>query len=346
MDHKATHQHLDDARAELSRRLRGSVDDDIWAYLVQKRWPQDVLTGEGTYEELVQEYRELSALRRRRRTGATTRREIPPDQRLKAIAARLGAEAAEDSLVRSFRDEVLKGRLIAPQEVASWIEAQAAAEGEPTPFLHVPLPPGHEVRWGGQRWPGRERFWPDPPLTISQDRPATGFEHEQLVYPLEDGTEGRIFVHHGGVLSRLRSEAYQVASAYGWREAQGVLFVLTGIVPEIPRATASYTIWLAWPGFDRIKLDLDATLSAGYVARLWRQLRREFPLRKRIRRYRAISEKHVRLAEFYGHASGPWRDRLRAWNEAYPDWAYSEVRNFARDCRHAWRRIFEEEEER
>jgi hypothetical protein len=34
-----------------------------------------------------------------------------------------------------------------------------------------------------------------------------------------------------------------------------------------------------------------------------------------------------------------WASRLAAWNRAHPDWAYTEVSNFTRDCLQAQRRL-------
>jgi hypothetical protein len=39
------------------------------------------------------------------------------------------------------------------------------------------------------------------------------------------------------------------------------------------------------------------------------------------------------------HADKPWAERLRLWNERFPDWAYGAVSNFSRDAGVAQRRL-------
>lgn len=53
-----------------------------------------------------------------------------------------------------------------------------------------------------------------------------------------------------------------------------------------------------------------------------------------------MSEKHAALGEFAAlDPERPWIERMGDWNERFPDWRYSDVRNFARDARHALERV-------
>jgi hypothetical protein len=75
------------------------------------------------------------------------------------------------------------------------------------------------------------------------------------------------------------------------------------------------------------------------VAEVYQQHRR----RLLSRRPRQLGEKSLALARFVAEADPElkWRDRLNAWNAAYPVWAYTpeNVRNFYRDAVAAQQRL-------
>ena len=79
---------------------------------------------------------------------------------------------------------------------------------------------------------------------------------------------------------------------------------------------------------------------------LYRRARTNLPFRQG-QRYRSMESKAVALAEFFDTMQeGSWKDRMKTWNAEHsdPKWQYTEIRNFARDCKHAARRLFGEED--
>ena len=61
-----------------------------------------------------------------------------------------------------------------------------------------------------------------------------------------------------------------------------------------------------------------------------------------------MSEKHLRLAEFYrGGKDKTWVALMEDWNENQEqdktEWGYREPQNFARDCKSAWKRLMGED---
>jgi len=348
-----------EVRKLLDRRLGHAARDDIWSDLIRREWVDGVLSDRGLMKELVDEYRAVErafpAGRRRMSATPSPPREpqyVEPDERLKALSRRLARLAAEEPAIVAFRAEVLGGQLLAPEDVAAWVKSQAEADGESTLYLgDVAVPPGHTVERG--REAGRLRVWVTPPLTLSKETPARSAGGGFLVYAVPgQRAVFRVPVAHGGTLDRLRRLSERLAGSYGWEgdtgKAQAALFVLTGQPPLIPRATITWHIDLGSPVEGRITLDLDPTLGPAAVAKLYWQAREQFPLRRRSHRYRPMTEKHARLAE-WADKEGSWRERMEGWNRACPedhaDWHYSDPRNFARDVTHAARRLYGEEAE-
>ena len=338
-----------EVRNLLERRLGHAARDDIWGDLVRREWVDGVLSDRGLVGELLEEYRAVERqfpAGRRTTPSEPTKREIGPDTRLKALARKLAQQAAEEPAVVVFRAEVLGGQLLAPEDVEAWVNRQGKAEGDSTLYLgDVAVPLGHTVEHD------REGIWATPPLTLSRETPARRAAPRFLAYAIPDQQAvSRVPVAQGGTLDRLRRLSESLASSYGWRsaagEAQAALFVLTGQPPVIPRATITWHIDAGSAVEGRITLDLDPTLGPAAVARLYREARAQFPLRRRSRRYRPMTEKHARLAE-WADREGSWRNRMEQWNEGHadPKDRYADPRNFARDVMHAARRLYGETEE-
>ena len=279
------------------------------------------------------------------------KKEVPPDARLKALGKELADRASEREDVRAFRKTHLRGRLLKFENVGRWIERQTERDGEPRPILHIPVPPGYTVsdvevidsglpseRWG---------VWTDPSLTISRDRPAPGHRWLLLAYGTPDkGAVQRRPVAPGGVLDDLRILSESLASAYHWQPALATVFVLTGLYPDVYNARATVSVmYLGELPTARILLDIDSSVSAAEVSRLYADARRSLIVGGVGQRYRPMSEKHIQLAECYEKNGRRWKDRMREWNELHVgEKQYTEERNFARDCKRAWRRLYRKED--
>ena len=335
---------FEDVRQELARHLRADVDEGIWDYLDDRGFVDEALLV-GSMNSLIKEYQRLRALQRsgRRRSGSPQPRELPPDKRLEALSRWLARQAVELPDVRAFRNHVLDGKLLDPPQVREWIASHAATAGAPTPTLKMPVPEGYEVEFHG-----REGYWTTPPLTISLETPAWGVSGAEVLVCALPGIYGGITkpVARGGTLDLLRGAARRLSDHFEWHESLATLFILTGLVPPIPRARISLVYRSRLPTRQRVVLDVDSSLSPKQVTDLYRRARAELPFRKG-QRYRSMESKAIALAEFFDTVQeGGWKERMKAWNTEHsdPKWQYTEVRNFARDCKHAARRLFGEED--
>ncbi len=331
-------------RQELARQLRADVDEDIWDYLVERGFVDEALLVE-SMNSLIEEYQRLRAMQRtgRRRSGSPQPSELPPDERLNALSRWLARQAAERPDVRAFRDQDLDGKLLEPTQVSEWIESHVETDGTPTPSLTVTVPEGHEVEFYDDGYVGTS-----PPLTISREMPAFGVRGPEILVCALPGIYGGITkpVARGGTLDILRGTAASLSDRFEWNESLATLFVLTGLVPPIPRARIRYRFHPGLPTGERVLLDVDSSLSPKQVMDLYRRARTKLPFRQG-QRYRSMETKAVALAEFFDTMQeGSWKERMKTWNTEHsdPKWQYTEVRNFARDCKHAARRLFGEED--
>ena len=96
---------------------------------------------------------------------------------------------------------------------------------------------------------------------------------------------------------------------------------------------------LSQPISSRINMEIDPTLTPEEVAERYKKLR----ARLVGARYRSMSEKHLRLAEFYGGHKPEgitWAALMNQWNGSQDrGWKYDRFETFARDCKQAWRRL-------
>lgn len=342
---------LDDIRRELEGELGGGLAEPAWDFLVERGWVNDVRWADMTIHELAAEARaherawghpaprrgtvpHMLASGKRAKAAKT----VPGRQEV--VSRLLAAEAAKDEKVRSFREKVLRGSLMKPQDVHRWIERQAEEDGPPSLWLTVPVPTGYEVT-------SFTTFaTTEPPLTISEKTPAILVEKRYLSYlryglkygweELADDPRGWVPTAEGGVLDRL-CQLSEGLAGYGWDEASATNFVLTGEIPvvrsiEIRGSRASGYLTLA-----RISLTVDPALSPREVADHYRRMRGRI-LKGR---HRELSAKHMCLAAFAaGRPAGEkWREGMAVWNKEYPSWKYKTETNFGRDCTQAVRRL-------
>ena len=321
-------------RDDLKKRLGHPPRKRVWEFLVERGDVVEVQTGHHDINDLEKKYREFAQLPQHMLGNKV----IPRDSllrriRLEILSGLLAEDAGNNSAVVNFREQHLPGRLLELAEVGEWVANNSRSDGEPTTYLRVPLPDGHELRWDGPD------AYAEPPLTLSKDAPATGYTVDFLDYfQPGDAAVRRIPVRRGGVLDGLRSVSESLSGRYAWQKAQATVFVLTGLPPSLSSLRGGVQLRPSQPISSRITMEIDPTLTPQEVVQGYKKLRDRWIKG----RYRSMSEKHLRLAEFYrGGKNKTWVALMEDWNEKQDDedWRYSEPQNFARDCKHAWERL-------
>ena len=332
------YENEEEVRESLGKVLRRAVLDGLWDYLSDQRYVNEVIEGYLSIEHLAKEYHKLlAALAKDTGKEGPEDRELPTDERLQYLSRILAKEASRHPGVQHFRQEALGGELITPTDIEGWIQRQREKDGAPTVFLTLPVPENHSVKHSEQG------IWTEPPLSVTETCPGIGISRNFLDYLIEvDGEfQGRLIpIAHQGVLDQLRVISESLTSSYGWTNGQATVFVLTGVPPLLSRGHISLNAksrrWL-----NRVSLVVDPTVSPKEVMDVYRQYRAELL----DGRYRRMSNKHLRLAEFYGgEKSGTWKDLMAEWNKDNPpELSYTHTSNFSRDCLSAWRRTTGEE---
>jgi len=133
------------------------------------------------------------------------------------------------------------------------------------------------------------------------------------------------------------SLAESLSERFRWQQAQATLFVLTGKKPlvdliEIKRHTNPIR-----PSLNRIVITVDPAIAPREVMRVYAAVRSSM-LPRRIRR---LSEKHQRLAQFWGSkkSSATTGKLMEKWNDLYPEWKNGQTFTFKRDATTALKRV-------
>ncbi|MCL4473886.1 MAG: hypothetical protein M1455_08115 [Actinobacteria bacterium] len=258
-------------------------------------------------------------------------------------------EAAADSEIVAFREEVLGGKLLEWGEVETWIEKQIKqeeADDLPTHWLSISLPvsqkdfqkagltdrEGNAIAMTGREYVAcevklfREKLkYAKPGININT---KSSTKIETLAY----SKQGDKWPYHkaikiGGVLDKLREISKALAEAYGWHEAEATSFILADIRPWVGLCSTSSNMRLTttiaprqkprstW----RIKMTIDPMLTDKQVARVYRQARREMLGRNKAgcTNYKAIREKSLRLALFFLKQPSDIKaaNRTNRWNK-------------------------------
>lgn len=226
------------------------------------------------------------------------------DARAEALAEILALDAERRPAIQDFRKRALRGRTLASWERAvRWIEQRAATE---------------RATAGGDR----------PPVLLAFARPDR--EHVDHV-PARPGSE----------LARLRELSRDLFQAYGWQEARAPIFVLAGIVPPLPLATAEVTQRRAFPAASTISITARPGASVREIRDLYAVVRAELigPKRRRPRLREGRPDLAVFAARYNDGRS--WLELLKEWNRQHPTRRRDEAdpQTFARDCRQAYERV-------
>ena len=326
---------FDEIRAALARRLGHGPKGEVWDRLVEEDYVREVWEETADIDYLKEKYREFNRI-----PGGLLQ---PPKSaidsgsrqiRLQILSDLTARQAATEKSVITFRRQHLIEGLLKREEVVEWITMQAKKDGPASRYLKVPVPDGYEpTRRNG-------RILTEPLLTISDTFPAMQLEMELLAYASpDDQWARRIPVKHGGTLDRLRVVSESLARRFTWKEAQATTFVLTGMSPLLSSLRSGIRMAFSQPISSRISMEIDPTLTPEVVAEQYKKLRD--PLIGA--RYRSMTEKHLRLAEFYGGdkpEGTTWAALMEKWNHSQDrGWEYYRFEAFARDCKQAWQRL-------
>ena len=324
-----------EVRAALARRLGREPRAEIWDRLVEEAIVHDVWLEIVEIDYLEAKYREYSRVPRRLLRPPKSARDSGVRKiRLEILSDLTARQAATEKGVVAFRRQHLAEGLLKRQQVVEWITRQAAEDGPASHYLRIPVPDGYEPVWHNGC------IATEPPLTISDSTPAIRIETELLSYaaPDDQGVR-RIPVRYGGTLDELRMLSESLARRFTWQEAQATTFVLTGVSPLLSSLRGWIRIAFSQPISSRINMEIDPTLTPKEVAEQYKKLRTSLVGA----RYRSISEKHLRLAEFYGGhkpKDTTWSALMHKWNHSQDQgWDYHRFEAFARDCNQAWQRL-------
>ena len=322
-------------KAALARRLGHEPKKEVWARLVNEDYVREIWEETAEIEYLEEKYREFSRIPEGLLAPPRSAIDVGPRQiRLQILSDLIARQAATEKSVIAFRRQHLAEGLLKREDVIEWITKQAAEDGPASHYLRFPITDDYELtRRNG-------RFIVEPPLTISDTPSAAQVEVELLSYASPDHQWVEVIpVRHAGRLDGLRILSKSLARRYTWQEAQATNFVLTGKTPLLSSLRGGIRMRFGQPISSRITMDIDPTLTPEEVAEQYRKLRAGLIGT----RYRSMTEKHLRLAEFYGGhkpEGTTWASLMDKWNHSQDKgWRYDRFEVFARDCKQDWRRL-------
>jgi hypothetical protein len=279
-----------DERQSVERALGKAFSEKLWEFLVRESYVADsAYISEEDITYAVNAARSIvQAGTDQRLPRAPRPRRSDREECSRAIAALLAADAARQEDVVGLRARV--GSLLGWDHLEAWLDAQVDIDG-------------------------RDRSSADPKV--------------ELAYALPTGDSvRRRRVEAVGLLAELAHVSDSLANAYGWQEAQALVWVLTGIVPLNARMHSDQVVHsprLATT--DRIVLTIDPATPAAEVAAFYRRARGP-------RLGRTLSARQARLAAFVAERpKEPWQRRMDAWNALHPTkWRYDHTSNMIRDA--------------
>jgi hypothetical protein len=260
-------------------------------------------------------------------------------ERAAAFEEHVARIAANDSRVRRFRDKVLGGELLTPEQALALIHSPAAwgfsrlqfeKWGIPLTDHTAELIATEEYRADGRV--GNSFTVRVEPPGIERTRPRI---LRKLSFVDEGGHAESITVGEGSVLGELADLADKLHASYPWEsKADIVHFVLTGTVPAVPPVRMYYSrkekLGLERSSdsfrYGTITLEVAPWISAKTVEAACRDAKRQVSGN---RKYRGLKEKSLKMIRFIAGYDEPPKGRrlLEAWNtqewvEKDPTWYY------------------------
>ena len=333
--YKMIYNGYDAIKVELTRRLGHEPQMEIWEYLVNEDYVREVLEQTAEIDYLEDKYRKLDRIPEALMQPSQVSSDSGVRQiRLRILSDLIAHQAATEEWVMIFREQHLSEGLLKTADVHDWIARKSSEEGPASRYIKVCIPDGHKlVSLNG-------RITTEPQLVISDRVAVTRLEGEVISYSVpDDQWVRRLPVRHGGTLDKLRLLSKSLARRNKWMEAQATTFVLTDISPVLASICGGIRMAMHQPISSRINMEIDPTLTPEEVAGYYKKIRASLIGS----RFRSMSEKHLRLAEFYGGhkpEGKTWTALMDSWNRIQVrDWKYKRYETFARDCKRAWERL-------
>jgi hypothetical protein len=335
------------------------IRDKVWQHLARSGQLARYLSGTASMAELIAEIRSLQQFlgppvpvegdAPSMLTGdwAGPKTVDTRDEAVSRLIAHIAAERADVVQFRADPANQIPPDLLAWRDVHQWIWVRAREDGDRLPRLwtltEATIPQVFSGAIAAALIPGAAL--PDEPRTIELQVPLQNAVHHvyqpYLVYAKEgDDRDTGVLINAGGVLDRLRVLSERLASAYLWKPAQATIFILAGLSPLVASFTADPITREDLPVLSRVNLSIDPAMSPTEVAERYSALR-QWLLNESKERQRDLSEKHAQLALFAARQpkQTTWARRMAQWNTVHPEWTYTEVSNFSRDCLQAQRRL-------
>ncbi len=257
----------------------------------------------------------------------TKKKEIGFSKRGQALSDILAVLGAGNEDIKEFREEVLSGQLLQPEEVPAWIEAasERGCQGLTEESIKQVNLIADSLR----------KIHPD--LSVRPDKDVLSYND-----PASDGWLRRIAISNAGVLGRLKKLAKKYEAF--WPEAGAVQFILTGKAPPISQASVRHK--LNSYGLNKIVLEVSPHLSGDKVRSLFLQEKqRSLGFKgmlaggKRKSKTRRLNPESMDLAVLAAETPGPWPRKMDKWNYKFPALKYKHPSTFEVDCKAAFERV-------
>jgi hypothetical protein len=356
---------FENLRVRLDGALRPQgLPNRVWTWLQKTGLAQDVVTGARSFDVVAAAARSYidDSVRTARELGYTKNGgrldmvDFGPDRRLEVLSE-VASLWASDLLfvgIDSFRADHLDGRLLQCDEVEPWLWKTARAEGQPeaaSEYITVPVPhdAAHDLHLILLR-------------RLREPRDASAYS--QWLHAFADGLEATkegpapktsgplrvlgVPARRDGILALLQRLAEDCAHSLSWTVDQAVRFVLCGTHPPLSKMRVSRRTYAAFPALDRLEIVVDPRVRPRELASLYAKALRQlgFPGGSD----KPMTEKNLLLAAFVQrHRSAilsgqtTWPKLRDEWNEDHPNFAHTKAdpsaRQFATECRTAWKRL-------
>jgi hypothetical protein len=269
-------------------------------------------------------------------------------ERAVALEEHVARIAADDPLVRYYRDRVLDGELLTEGQAQRFVNSPASCFLSREMFNRLGVSVGDQsTEFILEYDKSCLHHGTHPAFTLHVKRPGSEVRETMSVHLREPAfllwTEdsegiGGFVVETRSVVGELAELVDKLARAYPWpSKAKIANFILTGSAPTVPPArilysqkSTPYAPGSPFGGFDYATIDLKVTLSLPPedVAAIYRKARRAI---SGDHKYRRIEEKGLKMIRFIaGYYEPPKGHRLlEAWNttdwvKKNPKWSYDE----------------------
>jgi len=253
-----------------------------------------------------------------------------------AVSSLAADDARQREDVRSFREEVLHGKLMRASEVHSWILKQLEQDGRPLISeceLKVRMDRNaYTALLDNILWPHIDELGHLQIIGVSSSIPTIRY-----VTPKSKATDAVPVLNPDGVLARLHSVITGLVTDLEWGEVQAGIFVLTDLMPLIG---ISMSVKLG-DETRRITMRIPPWYSAEEVAEAYRGRAKHFPS-LRSGSARSLAERTSQLVQYVCATPGiTWEGRLEDWNAQWSirNWGFKSAWQMSSVFHRAARRL-------